>query len=106
MALLRDALATAAVADDRPSAATVVEALAAALRADRAERAAALLGAASSIRGAADHGSLDAPGIRAAATERLGEAAFDAAYRRGLRLPYAEALGFARASAASAGQSS
>jgi hypothetical protein len=41
----------------------------------------------------------DAPGIRAAATEQLGQAAFDAAYQRGLGLPYDEALGFAQASA-------
>jgi predicted ATPase/DNA-binding SARP family transcriptional activator len=100
-ALLRDALSTAATAGDRPSAAVAVEGLAAAaLRITAAGRAAALLGAADSIRGAVDHSSLDAPGIRAAATEQLGQAAFDAAYRRGLGLPYDEALGFAQASPA------
>jgi len=110
MALLRDALGTAATARDRPSAAVAVEGLAAAaLRiagagAAAAGRAAALLGAADSIRGAVDHSSLDAPGIRAAAKEQLGEAAFEAAYGRGLSLPYQEALSFAQASPAAAGE--
>ena len=105
-ALLRDALGTAAAAGDRPAAAAAVEGLAAvALRLGGAERAAALLGAADSIRGAADHSSLDAPGVRAAAGEKLGAAAFGAAYRRGLGLPYEEALGFAHASAALASAS-
>jgi len=105
--LLREALGTAVSAGDRPAAAAAVEGLAvAALRIDPdrdggAEQAAALLGAADSIRGAVDHSSLDAPGIRAAAQEQLGEAAFDAAYRRGLGMPYDEALGFAGAELAS-----
>jgi predicted ATPase/DNA-binding SARP family transcriptional activator len=99
-ALLRDALTATATVGDGPSAAVAVEGLAAAaLRIAGAERAAALLGAADSIRGAADRSSLDAPGTRAAAIEQLGEAAFDAAYRRGLGLSHAEALGFAAASA-------
>jgi predicted ATPase/DNA-binding SARP family transcriptional activator len=94
-ALLEDALAAAASAGDRPAAATAVEGLAAAaLRTAGGKRAAALLGAADSIRGAVDHSSLDAPGIRSAAKEELGEAAFDAAYRHGLGLPYDEALEF------------
>jgi hypothetical protein len=71
---------------------------AAALRIAGAERAVALLGAADSIRGAVDHSSLDAPGIRDSAKEQLSEDAFDAAYRRGLGMPYDEALGFASAS--------
>jgi len=104
-ALLRDALDTAATVGDRPSTAAAVEGLAAAaLRIAAAGRAAALLGAADSIRGAVDHSSLDAPGIRAAAKEQLGEAAFEAAYRRGLGLPYQEALGFAQASPAAASE--
>jgi hypothetical protein len=100
-ALLLDALAAAVAAGDRPSAAAAVEGLAAAalgntaLGAASAERAAALLGAADSMRGAVDHSSLDAPAIRAAAKEQLGDAAFDASYRRGLGLSYDEALGFA-----------
>jgi hypothetical protein len=77
---------------------------AAALRIAGAEQAAVLLGAADSIRGAVDHSSLDAPGIRAAAREQLGEAALDAAYRRGLSMRYDEALGFAQASMAVASE--
>jgi predicted ATPase/DNA-binding SARP family transcriptional activator len=110
-ALLLDALDAAAAAGDRPAAAAAVEGLAAAALGNTAlgntalgntapgtaaaERAAALLGAADSIRGAVDHSSLDAPAIRTAAREQLGDAAFDAGYRRGLGLPYDEALGFA-----------
>ena len=97
-ALLRDALAAATTAGERPAAAAAVEGLAAAaLRTAGAERAATLLGAADSIRGAVDHSSLDTPAVRAAATAHLGEAAFDAAYRRGLSMPHDEALGFAQA---------
>ena len=97
-ALLRDALGEAAAAGDRPAGAAAVEGLAvAALRTAGAERAATLLGAADSIRGAVDHSSIEAPVIRAAARERLGQAAFDAAYERGLGMPYDEALGFASA---------
>ena len=104
-ALLRDALGTAATAGDRPATAAAMEGLAAAaLRTAGAERAAALLGAADAIRGAVDHSSLDAPGVRAAANEQLGEAGFGAAYRRGLAMPYDEALGFAQASAAPASE--
>ena len=104
-ALLRDALGTAATAGDRPTAAAATEGLAAAaLRTKAAERAAALLGAADSIRGAVDHSSLDAPAVRTAAREQLGPADFDAAYQRGLGLPYAEALVFAEASAALASE--
>ncbi len=100
-ALLRDALGMAATARDRPSAAAAAEGLAAAmLRTAGAERAAVLLGAAHSIRGAVDHSSLDAPGVRTAAQEQLGAAGFGAAYQRGLDMPYDEALGFAYASAA------
>jgi predicted ATPase len=76
---------------------------AAALRTAGARRAAELLGAADSIRGAVDHSSLDAPAVRAAAGRQLGEAAFSAAYQRGFGLPGDEALGFARASAAGPG---
>jgi hypothetical protein len=98
-ALLRDALGTAATAGNRPAVAAVVEGLAtAAVRLGAAEQSAALLGAADSIRGAVNHSSLDAAGIRDAAADQLGEAAFDAAYRRGLGMPYDEALGFAHAS--------
>jgi len=45
-----------------------------------------------------------AAGIRAAASERLGVAGFEAAYQRGRAMPYDEALGFARACAVPAGE--
>ncbi|HUN31813.1 MAG TPA: BTAD domain-containing putative transcriptional regulator [Trebonia sp.] len=98
VALLRDALTTAAAAGERPAAAAAAEGLAAAaLVTVGAERASVLLGAADSIRGAADHSSLDAPAVRAAATEQLGDAAVDAAYQRGRAMPYDEALAFTQA---------
>jgi predicted ATPase/DNA-binding SARP family transcriptional activator len=100
MALLRDALGTAATVGNRPAAAAAVQGLAvAALRLSAAGEAAALLGASDSIFGAVNHSSLDAAGIRDGATDQLGEAAFDAAYRRGLEMPYDRALAFAQASA-------
>ena len=104
-ALLHDALRAAATVGNRPAASAAVEGLAAAaLRLAAPDQAAALLGAANSILGAVNHSSLDAAGIRDAATDQLGEAAFDAAYRRGLGMPYDEALGFAQASAALASE--
>src|SRR5215469_16182090 len=57
-----------------------------------AERAATLLGAGHSIRGAFDHSSLDAPGARDTARQMLGDAAFEAAYQRGRDLGYQDAL--------------
>jgi hypothetical protein len=60
-----------------------------------AERAAVLLGAAHSIRGAFDRSSLDAPGARDTARQRLGEPEFDAAYQRGRGLGRQEALALA-----------
>src|SRR5579859_675762 len=59
-----------------------------------AERAAVLLGAAHSIRGAFDHSSLDAPEARDTARERLG-ADFGAAYQRGRELDREKALAIA-----------
>jgi hypothetical protein len=83
---------------DRPIIASVVEGLAGlAVRTGNAGRAATLLGAADSIRGAVDHGSLDAPAVRAAALERLGSAALEASYRAGRALSYDEALALAAA---------
>ncbi len=102
-AALRDALQAAAVTRDRPATAAAVQGLAAAaLRLAGPAQAAELLGAADSIRGAVDHSSLDAPGIRAAGRERLGPAAFDTAYRRGRAMTYDAAVAFAQASAAHA----
>jgi hypothetical protein len=66
-----------------------------------AERAAVLLGAAHSIRGAFDHSSLEAPAARDTARQTLGDAAFEAAYQRGRQLGYEDALAFAEDSARS-----
>jgi tetratricopeptide (TPR) repeat protein len=60
-----------------------------------AERAAVLLGAAHSLRGAFDHSSLDAPEARDTARQALGEAGFEAAYQRGRALGHAEAFALA-----------
>jgi predicted ATPase/DNA-binding SARP family transcriptional activator len=57
-----------------------------------AERAAVMLGAAHSLRGAFDHSSLDAPQARDTARRTLGEAAFAAAYQRGRGLGPEEAF--------------
>jgi predicted ATPase/DNA-binding SARP family transcriptional activator len=99
-AALADALRLAGVSLDRSAVAAVVDGIAAAaLWADdgraSAERAAVLLGAAHSIRGAFDHSSLDAPKARDIARQRLGGQAFEQAYRRGRELGYDEALALA-----------
>ena len=60
-----------------------------------AELAATLLGAGHSIRGAFDHGSLDAPAAREGARRALGDGGFDAAYERGRALGYEQAVAFA-----------
>jgi tetratricopeptide (TPR) repeat protein len=60
-----------------------------------AGRAAVLLGAAHSIRGAFDHSSLDAPEARDRARHTLGGEAFAAAYQRGRELGYEDALALA-----------
>jgi predicted ATPase/DNA-binding SARP family transcriptional activator len=67
-----------------------------------AERAAVLLGAAHSLRGAFDQSSLDAPGARDTARQALGEAGFEAAYQRGRALGRAEAFALAEDAAGSA----
>jgi ATP/maltotriose-dependent transcriptional regulator MalT len=89
--LLAGALGTAADWVERPALAAVIDAIAAfALQDDGPRRdavlAATLLGAAHTIRGAFDEGSLDAPGARDAARGMLGGAGFDAAYERGRAL--------------------
>ena len=99
-AMLAAALRLAGESQDRQAVAVVVDGLAAAvLVADAgragAERAAVLLGAAHTIRGAFDHSSLDAPVARDGARETLGAQAFEAAYQRGRELGYAEALALA-----------
>jgi predicted ATPase len=82
-----------------PPLAAVIDAVAAfALQAgEEPELAAALLGAAHSIRGAFDESSLAAPRTREAARHALGDAGFDTAYRRGRELAKAEAAELASA---------
>ena len=97
--LLAAALATAVQVTDRPIIASVVEGLAGlAVRTGDAPRAAVLLGAADSIRGAVDHGSLDAPAVRKVALVQLGSAALEQSYRDGRALSYDEAVALAAAS--------
>jgi hypothetical protein len=59
-----------------------------------------LLGAAHTIRGAFDEGSLDAPAARDAVRGLLGPAAFQAAYQRGRALDRDGALALARGAVA------
>ncbi len=68
--------------------------------AEAAVLAATLLGAAHSLRGAFDEGSLDAPRARDAARRQLGEAAFAAAYERGRALAHDEAVALAASAVA------
>lgn len=100
-AMLASATAHAAGGEDCSALAAVMDGLAAAglwPAADEAsaERAAVMLGAAHSVRGAFDHSSLDAPSARDAAREVLGAAAFEAAYERGRSLAYPDALALAQ----------
>jgi hypothetical protein len=105
--LLADALRAATKWVERQMLAAVVDAIAVfALRepdgsTDAAELAATLLGAAHSLRGAFDEGSLDAPRAREAARRQLGEAAFAAAYKRGRALAHDEAVALAATAVAS-----
>jgi tetratricopeptide (TPR) repeat protein len=100
-AFLADALSLASESMDRPALAAVMDGIAGlALRhrggdGEAGELAATLLGAAHAVRGAFDHGSLDAPRVRKSARHTLGGDAFDAAYRRGRALSYDDALAFA-----------
>jgi predicted ATPase/DNA-binding SARP family transcriptional activator len=101
-ATLARALHFAAGSQDRPALAAVIDGAAAAAFAggdsrEGAERAATLLGAAHSVRGAFDHSSLDAPATRDTARGTLGEAAFESAYHRGQALGIQEAVEFATA---------
>ncbi|HEV2259243.1 MAG TPA: BTAD domain-containing putative transcriptional regulator [Streptosporangiaceae bacterium] len=96
--LLVSALGTAATWVERPALAAAIDAIAAfALQESADPRAAAglaatLLGAAHTIRGAFDEGSLDAPGVREAARSVLGQAEFGAAYERGRAFGRDEAI--------------
>jgi predicted ATPase/DNA-binding SARP family transcriptional activator len=95
--LLAAALPAAASWVESQPLAAVVEAVAAfALSQDGdAELAAALLGAAHTIRGAFDESSLVAPRVRETARHALGDAAFGAAYSRGRELDREAALDLA-----------
>jgi predicted ATPase/DNA-binding SARP family transcriptional activator len=102
--LLVAALGIAVAWVERPALAAVIDAIADfALQigepADRgacAVLAATLLGAAHTIRGAFDEGSLDAPRVRDAARGVLGLAGFDAAYERGRALGRDETIAAAQ----------
>jgi len=103
--LLAAALGTAADWIERPALAAVIDAIAVfALQADGpregAVLGATLLGAAHTVRGAFDEGSLDAPGARDAARGVLGGAGFDAAYERGRALGRNEAIAAAEGAVA------
>ncbi|HEY4465540.1 MAG TPA: BTAD domain-containing putative transcriptional regulator [Streptosporangiaceae bacterium] len=96
-ACLAEALSLASEGMDRPALAAVIDGIAdLVLRrggdAEAAELAATLLGAAHRVRGAFDHGSLDAPRVAEKARHALGDGTFDAACRRGRALSYDEAL--------------
>ncbi|HET7247102.1 MAG TPA: tetratricopeptide repeat protein, partial [Streptosporangiaceae bacterium] len=99
-ARLAEALRLAGDSQDLAAVAVVVDGIAAAMLwtgtgRSGAERAAVLLGAAHSIRGAFDHSSLDAPEARDTASQRLGEAGFEAAYQRGRDMSREKALALA-----------
>jgi hypothetical protein len=105
---LAGALRVARDSQDRAAVAVVVDGVASAVLSTDgsragAERAAALLGAAHSIRGAFDHSSLDAPQVRDTARDTLGGEEFDAAYQRGRDLSYEDALAFAKDSTGAGG---
>jgi tetratricopeptide (TPR) repeat protein len=99
-ARLAEALRLAADSQDLAAVAVVVDGVAAAMLwtgtgRPGAERAAVLLGAAHSIRGAFDQSSLDAPEARDTARQRLGAADFEAAYQRGRNMLREKALALA-----------
>ena len=101
--LLAQALRIAGDWVERPVLAAVMESIAVYVQhpaqpgppARAAELAATLLGAAHTMRGCFDKGSLDAPAARASARAALGEAKFDAAYERGRALDRDDALSLA-----------
>ena len=95
--MLAEALPAAADWVESPPLAAIMDSIAAAVvtRDQAAETAAALLGAAHTIRGAFDECSLVAPRVRETARLALGDAAFDAAYSRGRALDRESALALA-----------
>ncbi len=97
--LLADALRVASDWVELPPLADVIDAIAVFTRHDecgeRDKLAATLLGAAHSIRGCFDEGSLDAPAARDSLRTRLGPDEFAAAYDHGRALVHDEALALA-----------
>ncbi|MGO8888954.1 MAG: AfsR/SARP family transcriptional regulator [Streptosporangiaceae bacterium] len=75
-------------------------------REERAKLAATLLGAAHSVRGCFDEGSLDAPAARESARSLLGPDEFEAAYERGRARSQDEAVALAAGVVSAAGISS
>jgi predicted ATPase/DNA-binding SARP family transcriptional activator len=103
--LLAEALDLAAEWVERPVLAAVFDAIAVLVQHPPEPRAAAklaatLLGAAHSVRGCFNEGSLDAPTARDAARTLLGEPAFAAAYARGRELSSDDALALANSAVA------
>jgi hypothetical protein len=97
--LLLEAFAAAAGWVERPPLAGVMDAIAAFVLAggsEGPELAARLLGAAHAVRGAFDESSPDAPGVRAACRDVLGDDGFDAAYQQGRDLGFEDAVALAR----------
>jgi predicted ATPase/DNA-binding SARP family transcriptional activator len=93
-ALLADALRTASDWVELPALADVIDAIAV-LSQDSAQLAATLLGAAHSIRGCFDEGSLDSPATRDSVRTLLGPDEFEAAYERGRALSQDDAVSLA-----------
>ena len=112
--LLADALRTASDWVELPALADVIDAIAVLAqdsaqpgrpgdpveREKRAKLAATLLGAAHSVRGCFDEGSLDAPAVRDSVRTALGPGEFGAAYERGRVLPQDDAVALAASAVA------
>jgi predicted ATPase/DNA-binding SARP family transcriptional activator len=98
--LLGEALDAAAAWTEHPALAAVLDGCAAYLlargRGGDQERAAGLLGAAHTVRGAFDESSPDAPPARAAVRAALGPGAYQAAYASSRNLGYEQAAALAR----------
>jgi predicted ATPase/DNA-binding SARP family transcriptional activator len=97
--LLLEAFAAASGWVERPPLAAVMDAIAAFVLAAGSggpKLAARLLGAAHAVRGAFDESSPDAPGVRAACRDVLGDEGFDAAYQQGRDLGFEGAVALAR----------
>jgi len=93
--LLADALRAGTAWIDPAGLTEVMDATAAFVVHDDPGLAAALLGAAHTVRGAFDESSLDAPGARQAARDALGLPGFETAYQHGRELSSADGLALA-----------